>query len=361
MQRVIPFLLSLCCLWGCHSAKQQKKEAPKPPKVQVGLVTTETIPVTIDAVGHFTAFNSAEIRAQVGGELLSIHFKEGSYVTKDQPLFSIDPRPYQAKRDAAVASRLRNEASLAYAQERVRRYESLATENYTSILDYLQYKTNVDMFEAVILQDDANIRYADIQLDFCSIRAPFSGIIGKKQIDIGNVIAQEGHTLVTLNQIDPIYIDFSIPERDFLRVQAEQRKHPLPVHINYLQEKNIQLTADLIMIDNQITSSNGMVPLRALLKNTEHTFWPGQFVRVSLLVTKIPNALMIPYSAVNQGQKGQYVFILTDEHTAKMQYITLGEHVGNRVQVLKGLAPGQKVITEGQINIANNTKVTVAS
>lgn len=359
MRRITLCFVCLFLAVGCH--KKAKKEKVSPPKVRVGKVTEETVPVLLRAVGHFTPFNSANLSAQVGGELMQIHFQEGQMVKAGDLLFSIDQRPYAAKLDAASATKLRNEASLAYAQEKVSRYESLVSENYTSILDYIQYKTNRDMLEAMLLQNDADIRYAEIQLDFCSIHAPFSGVIGKRQVDIGNVIAADGSTLVTLNQVNPIYIDFSIPEREFMRIQTEQRKHPLEVQISYMQEDKICALGELVMIDNQITATNGMIPLRAIMHNPERTFWPGQFVRVSLLVTHIPQAVMVPTSAINQGQKGQFVFVVDSSQTARMQYISIGEVYEGKTQVTKGLKPGQRIVTEGQVNISNNKKVQVAS
>lgn len=352
-------LLILFCILlttSCH--KKEKTVKRSVPKVTTALAKEQEIPIYIEAIGHVRAYNSAEIKAQVEGELVEVHFKQGQDVYEGDLLFTIDPRPYEAKLAQAEAVLLENIAKLRFAKEKATRYEPLLENNFVSILNYEQYLTDVDLYEATVLQNKAEIESAKIDLGYCYIRAPFSGMVGKRLIDKGNLIANDGSTMLILNQIKPIYVDFSIPEKDIFRVQDAERKGELEVEVQVPGCEEKVFDGKLSFINNRINHKTGMIPLRAEFKNAKKLLWPGQFAKLKLILKRKPNALLIPNSAINPGQKGRYVFVVKN-NVAKYRSIKLGERLGEYIEVLSGLKPHEMVITDGQINVQKNKPVDV--
>lgn len=344
MRYLVIALLVISC------SKTQEKSVPLP-KVSVATAVTKRIPVTIDAVGHFVALNSVKIKAQVEGTLVGIHFQDGQEVNEGDLLFTIDPRPYEAKRDQAVAERLQNLAKLQYSAEKVCRYRTLLPDNYVSQLDYIQYVSELANLEATVMKNEADIRLATVNLDYCYIKAPFKGITGLHFFDEGNLIGNDGSTLVIINQIDPIYLDFNIPERDFPKVAGRQN---LDVLITYPDKA----TAKLVLINNQINPDTGMLFLRAQIDNPEHKFWADQFIKTKLVLYYKEDAVMVPEMAVNIGQKGRYVYVVQGG-VAEYRSVKLGETVDGEIEVLEGVKAGEVVITNGQINVLPQAKVEI--
>lgn len=351
-------IILISCFTGC-SRKKPETKAPVP-RVKVAVAKSQRIPVALDAIGNFTAYNSADIKAQVEGRLEKIHFTQGDEVKEGQLLFTIDPRPFEAKRDDAIARRDQNIARAYYAEEKVSRYRVLLPERYVAELDYIQYKSNLDYYTAAVKEAEAEIRLANINLEYCYIKAPFTGLTSKKMIDIGNLITNNGDTLTIINQLDPIYIDFSIPERDFFKLREYYTKDNLYVQCRFPDYPDHPFCAKLILIDNSIQKQVGMVPLRAEIRNPRKMFWPGQFIRSQLILTHIDDAILIPQSALTIGQKGRFVYVVKDD---KVEYraIEVGETLGSCVQIVKGVHPGEHVVTEGQINLLPNILVQIAS
>lgn len=343
-----------------------KKEAPpKPvPKVNVGTVKTETLPIGIDAIGHFTAFNSAEIKAQVEGRLLELHFKEGDAVEEGQLLFTIEPEPFEAAYQKSKATLEKNIANLQFAMEKYERYSTIAPEGYVSELDFHQYITDAKALEKTVMENIAELSLAKINLDYCYIKAPFNGITGKRMIDKGNLITDDGSTMLVIKQMDPIFIDFTVPERDFFKVLkyqqeklAQNEKLTVKFEITELGEKEIE--AELVLIDNKVDEKTGMIPLRAQVANCNMKYWPGTFVR-SHLVLKEQECITIPASALSIGQKGQFAYVITKENKVEYRPIKPGEQVGDRIQILEGLKEGETVVTNGQINLRPGITIQIA-
>ncbi len=349
---LIPFILTC----SCHKKEEAKKRPI--PKVSTTMVVEQEIPIFIEAIGHSRAYNSAEIKAQVEGELMEVHFEQGQDVYEGDPLFTIDPRPYEAKLAQAEAVLLENLAKLRFAKEKVARYEPLVGNNYVSILNYEQYLTDVDLYEATILQNKAEIETAKINLDYCYLKAPFNGKVGKRLIDKGNLIANDGNTMLIVNQIEPIYVDFSIPEKDLFRVQESEKKKDLQVLVQVPGGEKKVFEGKLLFVNNLINSNTGMIPLRAEFANTGRFLWPGQFAKIKLILKRKPNALLIPVDSVNPGQKGRFVFTVKN-NTAEYRAVELGERVGNYVEILSGLKPHEIVISDGQINVKKNKPVDI--
>jgi multidrug efflux system membrane fusion protein len=342
------FLFLSLYLFGC-----EKKTIPKAyvARVEVEKVITQTIPIGLKAIGHCTAFNSAEIKAQVEGVLEKIHFNEGDQVEEGQLLITIDPRPYAAELDKAVAIRAENLAALLYSAEVVSRYETLLKNDYVSVLDFENYVKELAQNEALVMQNDADIRLAEINLGYCFIKAPYSGIAGKKLVDEGNLITNNGTSVVVINQVNPIFIDFFLPERDFSGIMKyRQGNNPLKVDISVPGEAKLR-EARLILVDNTINGQTGMVPLRAQIDNEDDFFWPGQYVESTLILKQEENALLVPSKAITSGSKGRYVYVIGEDGKALYKAVKEFDIYGEYTHVIADLNPGDTVVTRGQINV----------
>lgn len=340
------------------SKKEAPKEKPLTP-VNVAQVLESTIPIYIEAIGHVVAYNQAEIKSRIEGELMGVHYQQGDIVQEGELLITIDPKPYIAKVEETQGQLLEDEASLKFAKEKAARYSTLVGSNYVSKLDYDQYVTNVEMFEGAVMRDEGALAEAQVNLSYCYITAPFTGRVGKKLIDKGNLVGNDGSTLVVLNQTMPIYVDFSIPEKDLTHVARLAKKQTLVVEAYIPQSGLAPIKGRLLLLDNIINTKTGMIPIRAVFQNEEGYLWTGQFVRIHLILKEESNALLIPETGVNLGQKGSYAVVVNDQHVAEIRLIVTGEKIGQVVQVVKGLKLGEYVVTNGQLNVGNGTKVDV--
>ncbi len=357
---MIRYLLPLLLLVSC--TKKDKEEKKFTANVNAEYAISKPIPLMISGIGHFVAYNSAEIKAQVEGRLMELHFQEGQFVNEGDLLFTIDPRPYEANLEKAIAERLQAVAKLQYAAEKVSRYQTLLPDNYVSTLDFIKYQSDMTDSEGMVMQKDAEIRLAEIDLDYCFIKAPFPGVTGKKLIDKGNLITNDGVSMLVIKQIDPIFIDFSVPERDFLKIARYFNDRGLDVEIEFPECPGKNFTARLLLVDNEIRANTGMIPLRAQIKNEDSIFWPGQFIQANLIVTYIENAILIPETAVQIGQVGQYTFVINKDHKAELRKVQVGEQVGDLVQIVNdSVKPGEIVITEGQLDVRPGIECKIAN
>ncbi len=349
---LIPLMIGLI-FWSC--SKKTPIPVPPPAAVEVATSIQKNIPKFIDTLGHFVAYNSVTIQAQVQGELTGIYFTEGQEVKAHDLLFTIDPKPYQAVLDKSVATLRQNEALYAYAQNRVERYTPLVSDDFVSKLDYQQYVSDMDSYAAVIEENLAEIETAEINLGYCTLSSPIQGITGKKLIDVGNIITDVGSKLLVINQVSPLYIDFSIPERYFDSVYQHQQKQNLEIQI-FVPNTPLKTSAYLQMLDNSINPNTGMIGLRGVLPNLDKRFWPEQFVRVRLIIDTIENAVLVPPSAVVPTAQGEVVWVV-ENNKVHTQLVELGEQYENMVQITKGLKAGQMVVTKGQLGLSDNREV----
>ncbi len=345
------FLLLLLLSVGCN-----KKTIAKPyvAKVEVQVAIEKTIPIGLKAVGHCTAYNSAEIKAQIEGLLEEIHYKEGELVSKNDLLVTIDARPFFTTLEKNLAIRAENFAKLKYSAEVVARYQSLLAEDYVSKLEFDGFVKNLAEYEATVMQNDADIRLAKLNVDYCFIRAPFSGIAGKKLVDKGNLITNDAPALLVVNQINPIYIDFYLPERDF-RTIMQYKKGSTALTVDILIPDETLCKAKLILVDNVINTQTGMVPLRAEICNPDSVFWPGQYVEATLILKQEENALLIPTKAINTGSKGFYVYVINQEGKAEYKNITPYDLYGEYTYIKGDIKPGDRLVIRGQINVTPNS------
>ncbi len=350
------FLLVVLLLFpGCAPVKQQ---APPPPPVVASVAEKKNIPKYIETLGHFAAYNTVNIQAQVQGELTGLYFTEGQTVAKGDLLFTIDSAPYQAVLDKAVATLQQNKAILAYNIDRADRYSFLVGDDFISKLEYDQYVSDVDAYRALVQENEAEIASAQINVGYCTLTSPIEGVTGKRLIDVGNIITDAGSKLLVVNQINPLFIDFSVPERYFDLVHSQFLLHSIPIEIE-VPNTNLRTMASLQMLDNTINPKTGMIALRGILHNDESLFWPQQFVRVRMIIDTIVDAVMVPPDAVLQGSIGSFVWRIDDNETVTPVVVELGERYEGEVQITKGLQSGDRIVSKGQLPLRKGMKVTI--
>lgn len=333
--------------------------APVP--VTVEPTVKQNVPVYLTAIGTVTALNTVTVNPQVGGQqLVAINFKEGQPVKKGEVIAQIDPRTYQAAYDQAVAKQKQDEASLATAISTLDRNQKLVASGYVAALNIDTYRNNVDQLKATVIADEAAVRSAKVQLDFTKIISPIDGVAGIRQVDPGNVVSTTTN-IVTLTQVQPIYILFNLPEQNLEAVRDSFQNGANKLEVIALDRADahpLDTTGTLQVVDNQIDTSTGTFKLRAVFNNPNSTLWPGQFVNVRLRVRTVQGGLVIPAQAVQRGPDGDFVYKLQPDQTVAMQSVQVAGEVGDsHVMISNGLADGDQVVTEGQFRLKPGSKV----
>ena len=336
---------------------QERNAGPVP--VTVVEAARQDVPVYASALGTVAAMNTVTVSPQVGGQLISINFKEGQEVQKGDLLAQIDPRTLQASFDEAAAAKRQNQAQLATARSNYQRSNSPEYRQYVAKTDLDTQRNQVAQFESAVAANDASMRAAQVQLQYTKVTAPISGIAGIRAVDAGNIVSA-GTALVTLTQIHPIHVVFNLPERQLPDVRQAQKAGP--VTIAALDRNDSHVLTDggtLDVVDNQISSDSGTFRARALFNNSDNSLWPGQFVNVRMQLRTIGGGVVIPTQAVMRGPDGEYVYIVKPDSTVAMQTVKSGVEVGDsNVQITEGLNGGERVVSEGQFRLKPGSKVT---
>ncbi len=330
-----------------------------PVPVTVVAATTQDVPVYATALGTVTALNTVTVNPQVGGQLVSLNFREGQEVKKGELLAQIDPRSLQASYDEAAAAKRQNQALLATARSNYARSSAPEYQQYVSRTDLDTQRNQVSQYEAAVAANDAAMRAAQVQLQYTRITSPIDGIAGIRGVDVGNIVSTST-TIVTLTQIHPIYVSFNLAERELQSVRAGQAEAALAVAALDRGDAHV-ISADgkLDVVDNRISSDSGTFGARAIFANTDNALWPGQFVNVRLQLRTIAAGVVVPTQAVQRGPDGDYVYVVQADGTVRMQTVTQGVEVGDsHVQITSGLGDGERVVTEGQFRLKPGSKVT---
>ena len=342
---------------GAGQEGQERNAGPVP--VTVVEAARQDVPVYASALGTVAAMNTVTVSPQVGGQLISINFKEGQEVQKGDLLAQIDPRTLQASFDEAAAAKRQNQAQLATARSNYQRSNSPEYRQYVAKTDLDTQRNQVTQFESAVAANDASMRAAQVQLQYTKVTAPISGIAGIRAVDAGNIVSA-GTALVTLTQIHPIHVVFNLPERQLPDVRQAQKAGP--VTIAALDRNDSHVLTDggtLDVVDNQISSDSGTFRARALFNNSDNSLWPGQFVNVRMQLRTIGGGVVIPTQAVMRGPDGEYVYIVKPDSTVAMQTVKSGVEVGDsNVQITEGLKGGERVVSEGQFRLKPGSKVT---
>ena len=330
-----------------------------PVPVTVVPVVRQNVPVYLTALGTVQALNTITVNPQVAGLLLSLNFTEGQPVKKGEVLAQIDPRTFQASYDQALGKRSQDEALLATARSNYDRSQDPKYSQYVAKIDQVTQKNTVTQYQAAVAADDAAIRDAKVQLDYTQIHSPIDGLAGIRGVDPGNVVST-GTAIVTLTQLHPIYVMFSLPEQN-LDLVRKAALGATPLQVTALDRVDAHAIASdgaLKVIDNQIDATTGTFRLKSQFPNSKNELWPGQFVNVRLLVNTVDGGLVIPAQAVQRGPDGDYVYQVQADSTVKMQPVRVAGEVGDsHVMIGSGLKVGEQVVTEGQFRLKPGSKV----
>lgn len=346
---------------GC----EKKAQLTPPPARQViaALPTVLDVPLYRDYVGHVVAKINVQVMAQASGVITEQYFTEGQEVKQGDLLLVVDPRPYEAALAKAEAGLAQTYASLQYNREKTTRYASLVQKDFVSQLDYDQYVTNVMTDEALIKQNQAEIEQAKINLGYCYIISPMNCITGKLQVKPGNYVDDKANTvLTTLTQIQPILVDFFVPETDLLLLQQQQKKEGnLSMYAYPDPEHKMAFKGALTLIDNQVNTSTGSILLEGTFANENKMLWPGHFVDVRLIIGEKKGALLVPTEALMMGQSGYYVYVVKANSTVETRSVTIGQRYEEMTSLLSGVTAKDKVVVKGQLNLYPGMKVEIKS
>lgn len=360
---IVLFFLFLGLTLFLQSCSKQNpaKQMEKPPVlVAVATVIKKTVPVELRAVGNVEAYSTVGVKAQTGGELIRVHFREGQDVSKGDLLFTIDPRPYEAALKQAEANLAKDTAQMEYAREQADRYEKLVKKGYVAKEQYEQFRTNAAALEATVNADMAAVENARIQLSYCFIHSPITGRTGSLIVNEGNLIKANADTpMVTIHQNQPIYVTFSVPEQYLNEIKRYMSAGKLTVKTFISNEDVKPEQGVLTFIDNTVNIDTGTIKLKATFTNKEKRLWPGQFVNVVITLTSQPDAVVVPSQAIQTGQAGQYVFVIKDDQTVESRSVVVVRTVGDEAVVGNGLKPGEKVVTDGQLRLVPGAKVEI--
>jgi multidrug efflux system membrane fusion protein len=379
-------ILTLICstafaLCGCKQQAAPSMAAAGPPVVPVSVAkaSQEAVPTELRVVGTADAYSMVQVKSQIAGELVKVNFKEGQNVQKGDLLFRIDDRPYRdalnqaeaaIERDRAQVAQnqamlARDNANVKVAQSEAERQSQLNQSGLTPRSTYDQAQATADVnrasaratqagiesAQAALKSDEAAVANAKLNLSYCDIHAPLSGRTGNLLVHEGNLVKVNDVPLVVINQVQPIFVNFSVPEQHLNAIRRLNAAHPLAVQVFSQDAPGRIASGHLVVIDNAVDTTTGTIHLKAEFANTDGMLWPGQFVTVVLTLETNPNAIVIPSEAVQAGQRGQFVYVVKADNSVEIRPITVASSSGNRTVVASGVAAGDTVVTDGQLRL----------
>jgi membrane fusion protein, multidrug efflux system len=347
-----------------HQSRAKPEPEPtasdQPTPVVAGTVKSGPVPIYLRGVGTVIAFNNVVVRSQITGPLVQVSFTQGQPVHKGDVLAEIDPRPYQAQLDQAIANRDRDQAQFVNAQTNLGRYVPLQAKGFATGQLVDTQKAQVAQMQATVKADEAVIESARVNLSYTKLTAPIDGITGIRQIDEGNIIhPTDANGLVDVTQIQPISLIFTLPETTFVEIQQEMTAGPIKVFA-YSQDDRTRLDeGELLLIDNQINQTTGTIRLRATFPNAKRLLWPGELVNARLLLKTEPKGLTVPASTVQQGPKGSYVYVIGPDQSVQLRMVHVAQIDEGQALIDSGLKADETVVVDGQYKLQPGTHVTV--
>lgn len=358
---LVVFSVGALALIGC--SQQHAGPPPSlPVPVAVATVVQKAAPVLLRTIGNVEAYSTVSIKAQVSAALMEVRFREGQFVRKGDLLFILDRRPFDAALHQSEATLAHDRAQAANARVEAQRYEKLWQEGVAPKEQFDQYRTAADALDAAVKADEAAVETAKLNLEYCFIYSPIDGQTSNLMVYPGNLVkANDVPILITINQIQPIYVEFTVPEASLADVRGAMRGHPLTVEVR-TQDNPAQPERGVVtFINNQVDTATGTIQLKATFSNPARRLWPGQFVDVMLKLAEQPNAIVIPTQAVQSGQDGTYVYVVRPDGTAESRAVAVARSLDGESVISKGLAPGERVVTDGQLRLVPGAKVSVKS
>ena len=358
-QFLVPILALAGSALACAKANKAAPDEAVP--VRVGTVVERAVPLQIRNVGTIQPYVAVAVRAQVSGEIMQVHFRDGQDLKKGGLLFSIDPRPYQAALAQAEAALARERAQMENAQTDVQRYEDLVKKDYVTQQQYDSVKANAAATAATVRLNQAAVERARLDLAFCSIHAPIDGRGGSILVQAGNVVKSNDAVLVTINQVAPIYLAFAVPERELPEIRRRQNAGSLAVEAEEPATGKSLARGELTFLDNTVDRTTGTITLKATFPNTDRILWPGEFVNAVLTLATEQNAIVAPTGAVQNGQQGTFAYVVKADRTVESRPVTVARSAADGLVIARGLAAGETVVTDGQLRLSPGAKIEILS
>jgi multidrug efflux system membrane fusion protein len=347
--------LMMAVLTACNGNKDQAR-GPVSVPVTVSTAVQKDVPVNVAAIGNVESITSVQVKSMINGEITSVQFKEGQDVRKGDVLFTIDPRPFEADLRRAEATLARDIATTENARAEAKRYQELWKQGVAASQQAEQMQTAADAGDALVRADRAAVENARVELQYTKIYSPIDGRTGTVTIQLGNVIKANDLPLVSINQISPIYVTFTIPEQNLGEVKKYMAQHKLAVAAMLPNDPSPAM-GTLTFVDNAVDRQTGTIKLKGTFQNIDRRLWPGQFVNVLLTLTTQPKAVLVPSQAVQNGQRGQFIFVVNKDMKAESRQVTISGTIGDQSVVATGIEPGEVVVTDGQLRLTPGAKV----
>ncbi|HEX9160212.1 MAG TPA: efflux RND transporter periplasmic adaptor subunit [Thermoanaerobaculia bacterium] len=349
------FILAITLLAACRGEKVKPADERVP--VTVATAQQKDVPIQLRGIGTVQPLQTVAVRALAGGELTRVWFREGDEVRRNQILFTIDPRPYQAALAQAQANLARDQAQARNADAQRARYADLVNKEYVTREEYDKFTSDAEAARAVVAADRAAIDNMRLQLSYCEIRAPLDGKTGSLQVHVGNIMkANDTTPLVVINQIHPVYVQFSVPERDLGNLAS----HGLGMPVAATPQSGHAIeNGKLTFVDNAVDPTTGTITLKASFPNEDRVLWPGQYVNVAVTLSARPNAVVVPAQALQNSQRGQYVYVVKSDNGVEMRPVAVAQQVDQQVIIDRGVNAGETVVTDGQLRLTPKSKVAI--
>ncbi|MGA3397801.1 MAG: efflux RND transporter periplasmic adaptor subunit [Acetobacteraceae bacterium] len=366
-KRIFAGLCAVLCLaslalWrldlGSALPRAAAQVAPSEVPVTAGVVTAQDVPQYLQGIGTVQAFNTVTVKTQVDGAIVKVAFTEGQEVRQGDLLFQIDPRPYEAALAQAMAAREKDAAQLVTAQADLVRYGRLVGPGFQTRQSYEQQQGLVAQLQAAIKGDEAQIDTARVNLGYTNISAPIDGRLGARLVDSGNLVRATDNTpLVSITQIKPIFVSFTLPQDDLDQIRQQQQKAPLAVTALASDGETVLGAGKLTLIDNMIDQATGTIHLKASFANQDERLWPGEFVNLRVVLRVQHDVATVPSQTVQDGPDGHFAYVISQNDTVERRPVEIAAVQNGLAVVTRGLAPGEHVVVEGQYRLTNGARV----
>jgi membrane fusion protein, multidrug efflux system len=353
--------IALIAMAGCSHGPADTFGGREAVPILAAKVVQKTVSDTIRAIGRVEAFSTVDVKAQINGQVMQVHFLQGQDVKQGALLFTIDPRPFEAALQQAQANLAKDRAQYREAAADEQRYSVLLKQNVGSRQQYDQVEATAAALSASMQADAAAVQTARLNLEYCEIRAPIDGRTGDLLVHAGNLVKPDADTaMVVINQVHPVYVDFAIPEQKLPAVREFMAERKLAVQVSLPEQQGVE-SGELTFVDNSVDSETGTINLKGEFANGSGRLWPGEYVNATLILHDHPGAILVPSQAVQTGQQGSFVFVVQPAMKVELRPIVAGETIDNETVVNSGLKAGEMVVTDGQLRLIPGATVTIKS
>ena len=344
---------------SAHQAGPARPGGPPAVPVKAARVTSRDMPVLLKVVGRAEAYESVSLKSRVDGQVAAVAYREGQHVNKGEVLVRLDPADFEARVQQAQANLARDQAQLAKAHADFERYQVLKQRGFVSAEMLSGMRTSYESALATRAADQAALQLARLQADYAVIRAPFAGIVGARLVFPGSGVKTNDTVLALVNRVRPLYVSFAVPEQHLERLRAAMKAGALPVSVTVPGDDSRRYPGDARFLDNAVDPATGTIQMKAVLDNKDEMLTPGQFVRVSLALDTVENALVVPAEAVQQGPEGNFVYVVGGDGKVAVRPIRMLLSEGDLAIIGQGLAVGETVVTDGQLRLTPGARVRV--